>query len=91
MVDMAEVLDHTKPDLLQAVPNLLYTLSLRIQDLRKAKVGKTLAVDKLINQVSRDWRTSNLAFAISVLKTRLYEIDLCVVSLLYTVIIHCRT
>jgi hypothetical protein len=81
---LAEVLDHTKPDLLQAVQHLLYTLSLRIQDLRNVKVGKTLALDKLMNQVSVYWKTSKLAFAISALKTRLYEIDSRIISLLYT-------
>jgi hypothetical protein len=40
IMSLAEVIDHTKPDLLQAVQYLLCALSLRIQDLRNAKVGK---------------------------------------------------
>ena len=55
----------------------------RIQDIRITEVGKTIGLDKLLNQVSSenqassDWRSSKFAYAISSVKTKIYEIDSC--------------
>ena len=55
----------------------------RIKDLRITEVGKAIGLDKLLDQVSSenqsssDWRSSKFAYAISSLKTKIYEIDSC--------------
>ena len=55
----------------------------RIQDFRITEVGKTIGLDKLLNQVSSenqassDWRSSKFAYAISSVKIKIYEIDSC--------------
>lgn len=76
---------ETSKDLATEIKNSLSVLSTRIHDLRKVKVGKKIALEKLWSQVTGDWRSSKFAFAISSLKTRIYEIDACVVDLLNVV------
>ena len=57
-------------------------LSVRIKELRILIVKKEAAVNNLMKKVEGDWRKSNMNYAISYMKTRIFQIGGCVSKLL---------
>ena len=66
-----------KGRILSLLKNCIHILSDRLHDLRVGKVGQKTALEKLMGQVSGDWRLSRYGFAISGIRTKIFEIDSC--------------
>ena len=71
--------------LLQLLQECIYILSNRLHDLRVGKVGQKIALEKLMGQVSGDWRLSRYGFAISGIRTKIFEIDSCTSNTLHSI------
>ena len=66
-----------KERLLQLMHECIHILSKRIHDLMVGNVGQSIALEKLMGQVTGDWRVSRYGFAISRIRTKMFEIDSC--------------
>ena len=84
-----ELLEECSDNQMEYVSSLLrqaiFILSNRLSDLRTGYVGQNLALQKLLKQVSGDWRTSKYGYAISAVKTKLHDMDTCIYDTLNSV------
>ena len=46
--------------------------------MRTGSVGQILALQKLLKQISGDWRTSKYGYAIGAVKTKLHNMESCI-------------
>ena len=76
--------------LLDMMHQCIHILSERIQDLRVGRVGQGIALEKLMGQVTGDWRMSKYGFAISGIRTKMFEIDSCLSITLRSIDKLCR-
>ena len=84
-----ELLEECSDNQMEYVSSLLrqaiFILSNRLSDLRTGCVGQNLALQKLLKEVSGDWRTSKYGYAISAVKTKLHDMDTCIYDTLNSV------
>ena len=66
----------------EEIKDCLHILYGRMNDMRINEVGRQIALEKLMKQVTGDWRTSKLVFAISGVRTYIYDVNSCLLDTL---------
>ena len=77
---LEECSDNQRERLSSHLKQVISILGTRLRDLRTGSVGQKLALQKLLKQVTGDWRTSKYGYAISAIKTKLHEMETCIVD-----------
>lgn len=80
--NITDIPDHLVPDFADIGKNLIQRLGERIQNLRSIKVSKGLTLEKLKLICTSEQMKSRYSFAISSIKTYLFQIDICIDRLL---------
>jgi len=79
---IAELTTSKKSTLYDHVIDILSINTERIKELRRLKVSRQITLDKLLKIATEPWQTSKYSFAISSIKTHIYDINRCVTEML---------
>ncbi|VDI01697.1 Hypothetical predicted protein [Mytilus galloprovincialis] len=80
-----DVLISSKLTIAETMFACISLFSTRIRDLRNIRIGQKLTLNKLLLQTTGDWRVSRLGFAISAIRSKICEIDTCILDILHVI------
>ena len=80
-VNPSNVVNFSNEDKALVIIKRMTVLSVRIKELRILLVKKETTVNNLTKKVEGDWRKSSMSYAISFMKTRVFQIGACVSKL----------
>lgn len=82
ITDLSEVTTSNKELLHKSLLDILSINTERLKELRNIQVRRQISLEKLIKLAAEPWQTSKYSFAISSIKTHMYDIRKCVKDML---------